>query len=117
LSITFTRICIVPDLAGFPPSTAVNVNLTAVCFSRSKAFCSTNSANALSPPLLTSMEKCSFGLNLYVFTELLPVSASWATGSGYRSPVEDDSEILNTWVCSRNDGALSLMSTIMTSMR
>uniref|UniRef100_A0A3Q3VLK1 Uncharacterized protein n=1 Tax=Mola mola TaxID=94237 RepID=A0A3Q3VLK1_MOLML len=64
------------DLAGFPPSTAVNVSLITGSFSRSNAFCSTNSAYALSPPLLTSMEKCSFGLNLYVFTELLPVSAS-----------------------------------------
>uniref|UniRef100_A0A3B4UZM0 Uncharacterized protein n=1 Tax=Seriola dumerili TaxID=41447 RepID=A0A3B4UZM0_SERDU len=57
-------ICIVPDLAGFPPSTAVNVSLIMGCFSRSKAFCSTNSADILSPPLLTSMEKYSFRLNL-----------------------------------------------------
>uniref|UniRef100_A0A3Q1IB26 Uncharacterized protein n=1 Tax=Anabas testudineus TaxID=64144 RepID=A0A3Q1IB26_ANATE len=63
-SITFTRICMLPDFAGFPPSTAVNVNLITACFSRSKAFCSTNSADTLSPPLLASMEKYSFGLNL-----------------------------------------------------
>uniref|UniRef100_A0A3Q3E604 Uncharacterized protein n=1 Tax=Labrus bergylta TaxID=56723 RepID=A0A3Q3E604_9LABR len=75
-SITFTIICIVPDLAGFPPSTAVNVSLIIGCFSLSKAFCSSNSADTLSPPLLTSTEKCSLGLNLYVFTEKLPVSAS-----------------------------------------
>uniref|UniRef100_A0A8P4G391 Uncharacterized protein n=1 Tax=Dicentrarchus labrax TaxID=13489 RepID=A0A8P4G391_DICLA len=110
-------ICIVPDFTGFPPSTAVNVSLIIGCFSRSKAFCSTNSADALSPPLLTSMAKCSLGLNLYVFTELLPVSESWAIGSGYLSPDEEDSDILNTWICSRNDGALSFMSIMMTSMR
>uniref|UniRef100_A0A3Q3E619 Uncharacterized protein n=1 Tax=Labrus bergylta TaxID=56723 RepID=A0A3Q3E619_9LABR len=38
-------ICNVPDLAGFPPSTAVRMSLITACFSRSKAFCSTNSAD------------------------------------------------------------------------
>uniref|UniRef100_A0AAR2JAH4 Uncharacterized protein n=1 Tax=Pygocentrus nattereri TaxID=42514 RepID=A0AAR2JAH4_PYGNA len=48
----------VPDLWGLPPSTAVS------CVSRSKAFFSTNSTEALSSPFCTSREKCSFGLNL-----------------------------------------------------
>uniref|UniRef100_A0A8C5DM30 Uncharacterized protein n=1 Tax=Gouania willdenowi TaxID=441366 RepID=A0A8C5DM30_GOUWI len=36
-------ICIVPDFAGFPPSTAVSVSLMMDCFSLSKALFSTNS--------------------------------------------------------------------------
>uniref|UniRef100_A0A672FN37 Uncharacterized protein n=1 Tax=Salarias fasciatus TaxID=181472 RepID=A0A672FN37_SALFA len=36
---------LVPDLAGFPPSTAVRLSLIIGCFSRSKALFSTNSAN------------------------------------------------------------------------
>uniref|UniRef100_A0A3P9AB06 Uncharacterized protein n=1 Tax=Esox lucius TaxID=8010 RepID=A0A3P9AB06_ESOLU len=46
-SITFTTICDVPDLGGLPPSTAVSVSWITGCFSRSKAFCSTNSADTL----------------------------------------------------------------------
>uniref|UniRef100_A0A671U7B6 Uncharacterized protein n=1 Tax=Sparus aurata TaxID=8175 RepID=A0A671U7B6_SPAAU len=42
-------ICIVPDLAGFPPSTAVKVSLITLCFSRSKAFCSTSSDRSIVP--------------------------------------------------------------------
>uniref|UniRef100_A0A8C2HGN7 Uncharacterized protein n=1 Tax=Cyprinus carpio TaxID=7962 RepID=A0A8C2HGN7_CYPCA len=58
-------ICIVPDLGGFPPSTAVSVSWITGCFSRSKAFCNTNSDDTLCfPPLCTSREKCSFGLSL-----------------------------------------------------
>uniref|UniRef100_A0A8D3CCY6 Uncharacterized protein n=1 Tax=Scophthalmus maximus TaxID=52904 RepID=A0A8D3CCY6_SCOMX len=34
-----------PDLGGFPPSTAVRMSLITDCFSRSKDFCSTNSAD------------------------------------------------------------------------
>uniref|UniRef100_A0A671UA23 Uncharacterized protein n=1 Tax=Sparus aurata TaxID=8175 RepID=A0A671UA23_SPAAU len=62
-----TVICMtaVPDLSGFPPSTAVSVSLIIGCFSRSKAFCSTISANIVgSPPFCTSRVKCSFGLSL-----------------------------------------------------
>uniref|UniRef100_A0A3Q3LAA5 Uncharacterized protein n=1 Tax=Mastacembelus armatus TaxID=205130 RepID=A0A3Q3LAA5_9TELE len=40
----------VPDLGGFPPSTAVSVSLITACFSRSKAFCSTISADILGSP-------------------------------------------------------------------
>uniref|UniRef100_A0AAZ3R5U6 Uncharacterized protein n=1 Tax=Oncorhynchus tshawytscha TaxID=74940 RepID=A0AAZ3R5U6_ONCTS len=62
---TFTTIGSVPDCGGFPPSTAVRVSWITGCFSRSKAFCSTNSADTLcSPPFCTSREKCSFGLSL-----------------------------------------------------
>uniref|UniRef100_A0A667WVW0 Secreted protein n=1 Tax=Myripristis murdjan TaxID=586833 RepID=A0A667WVW0_9TELE len=64
-SCTLIMICIVPDLGGFPPSTAVSVSLITDCFSRSKAFCKTNSADILcSPPFCTSREKCSFWLSL-----------------------------------------------------
>uniref|UniRef100_A0A3B3T992 Secreted protein n=1 Tax=Paramormyrops kingsleyae TaxID=1676925 RepID=A0A3B3T992_9TELE len=65
LSITFTIICNVPDLGGFPPSTAVSRSRITGCFSRSKAFCRTNSADTLcSPALCASNENCSFGLSL-----------------------------------------------------
>uniref|UniRef100_A0A8C9R3S1 Uncharacterized protein n=1 Tax=Scleropages formosus TaxID=113540 RepID=A0A8C9R3S1_SCLFO len=65
ISSTLTTTCKVPDLGGFPPSTAVSRSWIADCFSLSKAFCSTNSGDALcSPPLCTSREKCSFGLSL-----------------------------------------------------
>uniref|UniRef100_A0A667WIL6 Uncharacterized protein n=1 Tax=Myripristis murdjan TaxID=586833 RepID=A0A667WIL6_9TELE len=43
----------VPDLGGVPPSTAVSVSLIADCFSRSNAFCSTNSADTVSPLFTT----------------------------------------------------------------
>uniref|UniRef100_A0A8C1RGF1 Uncharacterized protein n=1 Tax=Cyprinus carpio TaxID=7962 RepID=A0A8C1RGF1_CYPCA len=52
-------------LDGVPPSTAVSVSWITGCFSRSKAFCSTNSADTLcSPPLCTAKEKYSFELSL-----------------------------------------------------
>uniref|UniRef100_A0A7N8X5V0 Uncharacterized protein n=1 Tax=Mastacembelus armatus TaxID=205130 RepID=A0A7N8X5V0_9TELE len=35
----------VPDLGGFPPSTAVRVSLCSWCFSRSRAFFRIKSAN------------------------------------------------------------------------
>uniref|UniRef100_A0A8C5DM14 Uncharacterized protein n=1 Tax=Gouania willdenowi TaxID=441366 RepID=A0A8C5DM14_GOUWI len=44
-SITVTYSCNNPDLGGFPPSTAVRRSVMTDCFSRSKAFCSTNSAD------------------------------------------------------------------------
>ncbi|KAJ0002436.1 hypothetical protein NQD34_007584, partial [Periophthalmus magnuspinnatus] len=60
-SITFTLICRVPDLGGLPPSTADNKSAITDCFSRSKGFCNTNSADTpCSPPLCTSREKYSF---------------------------------------------------------
>uniref|UniRef100_A0A8C2WHX6 Uncharacterized protein n=1 Tax=Cyclopterus lumpus TaxID=8103 RepID=A0A8C2WHX6_CYCLU len=65
ISITCTTILSVPVLGGFPPSTAVSDSLITACFSRSKAFSSTNSADALcSPPPCTSREKYSFWLSL-----------------------------------------------------
>uniref|UniRef100_A0A3B5A9M1 Uncharacterized protein n=1 Tax=Stegastes partitus TaxID=144197 RepID=A0A3B5A9M1_9TELE len=48
-------ICIVPDFAGFPPSTAVNASLIMACFSLSKAFC-----RVILSPLCEAREKCSF---------------------------------------------------------
>uniref|UniRef100_A0A3B3T8I6 Uncharacterized protein n=1 Tax=Paramormyrops kingsleyae TaxID=1676925 RepID=A0A3B3T8I6_9TELE len=62
MSRTLIIICNVPDLAGFPPSKAVNTRWITGCFSLSKAFCRTN--NLCSPPLCTSSEKCSLGLSL-----------------------------------------------------
>uniref|UniRef100_A0A4W4FZ38 Uncharacterized protein n=1 Tax=Electrophorus electricus TaxID=8005 RepID=A0A4W4FZ38_ELEEL len=53
-------ISIVPDLGGFPPSTAVSVRWITGCFSRSKGLSDT----LCSPPLCTSREKCSFVLSL-----------------------------------------------------
>uniref|UniRef100_A0A3B4UZA7 Uncharacterized protein n=1 Tax=Seriola dumerili TaxID=41447 RepID=A0A3B4UZA7_SERDU len=60
ISKTLIMIFEVPDLGGLPPSTAVSVMVITGCFSRSKAFCSTNSADTLSPALCTAKEKCSF---------------------------------------------------------
>uniref|UniRef100_A0A8C5DLD7 Uncharacterized protein n=1 Tax=Gouania willdenowi TaxID=441366 RepID=A0A8C5DLD7_GOUWI len=55
----------VPDLGGFPPSTAVSVTLIIGCLSRSNVLCRTISANIVGSPLFcTSKEKCSFGLSL-----------------------------------------------------
>uniref|UniRef100_A0A3B5Q924 Uncharacterized protein n=1 Tax=Xiphophorus maculatus TaxID=8083 RepID=A0A3B5Q924_XIPMA len=69
-------ICMLPDVKGFPPSTAVRVSFIVDCFSLSKAFCRTNSADTLPRLLLTSIEKYSFGLILKVLTELMSVSVS-----------------------------------------
>uniref|UniRef100_A0A8C8C276 Uncharacterized protein n=2 Tax=Oncorhynchus TaxID=8016 RepID=A0A8C8C276_ONCTS len=59
MSNTLTITAILPDFGGFPPSTAVSVSWITGCFSRSKAFCSTNSADTLSPPLCVAREKYS----------------------------------------------------------
>uniref|UniRef100_A0A667WUI6 Uncharacterized protein n=1 Tax=Myripristis murdjan TaxID=586833 RepID=A0A667WUI6_9TELE len=56
-----TLICIseVPDFGGFPPSIAVKMSGIIAFFSRSRAFCSTNSADTPSPPLCVAREKYS----------------------------------------------------------
>uniref|UniRef100_A0A3Q2VIY9 Uncharacterized protein n=1 Tax=Haplochromis burtoni TaxID=8153 RepID=A0A3Q2VIY9_HAPBU len=64
MSNTLITSCEVPDFGGVPPSTAVSVIVMTACFSRSKAFCSTNSADTRSPALCTANEKFSFWLNL-----------------------------------------------------
>uniref|UniRef100_A0A3P8TAD7 Uncharacterized protein n=1 Tax=Amphiprion percula TaxID=161767 RepID=A0A3P8TAD7_AMPPE len=64
ISKTLITSCEVPDFGGVPPSTAVSVMVIIGCFSRSRAFCSTNSADTPSPALCTAKEKCSFGLSL-----------------------------------------------------
>uniref|UniRef100_A0A8C1GRD3 Uncharacterized protein n=1 Tax=Cyprinus carpio TaxID=7962 RepID=A0A8C1GRD3_CYPCA len=62
ISITF--MVIVPDLGGFPPSTAVKSSLYVVVISLSTAFLRTKNGN-LSPSLsLTRISKGSLGLNL-----------------------------------------------------
>uniref|UniRef100_A0AAY4BD16 Uncharacterized protein n=1 Tax=Denticeps clupeoides TaxID=299321 RepID=A0AAY4BD16_9TELE len=38
-------ISVVPDFGGFPPSTAVRMRFTTDCFSLSRGFCSTSSAD------------------------------------------------------------------------
>uniref|UniRef100_A0A3B3T9W6 Uncharacterized protein n=1 Tax=Paramormyrops kingsleyae TaxID=1676925 RepID=A0A3B3T9W6_9TELE len=48
LSKTLIIISDVPDLGGDPPSIAVRSSWISDCFSRSKAFCSTNSIDSLS---------------------------------------------------------------------
>uniref|UniRef100_A0A3P8V9E0 Uncharacterized protein n=1 Tax=Cynoglossus semilaevis TaxID=244447 RepID=A0A3P8V9E0_CYNSE len=66
---------LVPDFGGLPPSTAVSVIVTTGCFSRSTAFCSTNSADTpigilpSFPLSLTSKRKWSLLLSLYCCTE------------------------------------------------
>uniref|UniRef100_A0A3P8V5K1 Uncharacterized protein n=1 Tax=Cynoglossus semilaevis TaxID=244447 RepID=A0A3P8V5K1_CYNSE len=49
MSIIVTLILIseVPVLGGFPPSIAVSVSSITSCFSLSRAFCNTNSADTL----------------------------------------------------------------------
>uniref|UniRef100_A0A3Q4GRC6 Uncharacterized protein n=1 Tax=Neolamprologus brichardi TaxID=32507 RepID=A0A3Q4GRC6_NEOBR len=69
--------CEVPDFGGVPPSTAVSVSLITDCFSRSKGFWRTSSADTLSP-LFTANEKCSFALNLYILMPFFPTSESKA---------------------------------------
>uniref|UniRef100_A0A3B5JVH7 Uncharacterized protein n=1 Tax=Takifugu rubripes TaxID=31033 RepID=A0A3B5JVH7_TAKRU len=64
MSKTLIISCEVPVLGGLPPSRAVSVILITACFSRSKAFCSTNSAETPSPDLCTDKVKYSFWLNL-----------------------------------------------------
>ncbi|KAJ0002443.1 hypothetical protein NQD34_007591, partial [Periophthalmus magnuspinnatus] len=49
MSNTLITTCIVPDLAGVPPSNAVSVSVIKDCFSRSKTFCSCNSGIDISP--------------------------------------------------------------------
>uniref|UniRef100_A0A8C5DM57 Uncharacterized protein n=1 Tax=Gouania willdenowi TaxID=441366 RepID=A0A8C5DM57_GOUWI len=66
----------VPDLGGFPSSTAVRISLMSDSFSLSKAFCNTNSALTLSPDLLIARLKCSLELSLYVLMPFPPTSAS-----------------------------------------
>uniref|UniRef100_A0A673GCA3 Uncharacterized protein n=1 Tax=Sinocyclocheilus rhinocerous TaxID=307959 RepID=A0A673GCA3_9TELE len=49
----------VPDLGGVPPSTAVRINVTSFCCSRSNSLFSTSS-----PYFLPISLKCAFGLSL-----------------------------------------------------
>uniref|UniRef100_A0A8C4DQX1 Uncharacterized protein n=1 Tax=Dicentrarchus labrax TaxID=13489 RepID=A0A8C4DQX1_DICLA len=48
VSNTFISISDVPEFGGLPPSTAVNTSCICGLFSRSRAFCSTNSGDILS---------------------------------------------------------------------
>uniref|UniRef100_A0A3B3RJ41 Secreted protein n=1 Tax=Paramormyrops kingsleyae TaxID=1676925 RepID=A0A3B3RJ41_9TELE len=62
---TRTLIVAVPVFAGFPPSNAVSTSWIMACFSLSKAFCSTNSADTLcSPSLCISRVKWSRGTSI-----------------------------------------------------
>uniref|UniRef100_A0A665UMF7 Uncharacterized protein n=1 Tax=Echeneis naucrates TaxID=173247 RepID=A0A665UMF7_ECHNA len=55
----------VPDLGGFPPSTAVtNKTLCSWFFSRSRAFCKTKNGTLSSPLSRICTVKYSFRLNL-----------------------------------------------------
>uniref|UniRef100_A0A3Q0SC92 Uncharacterized protein n=1 Tax=Amphilophus citrinellus TaxID=61819 RepID=A0A3Q0SC92_AMPCI len=82
MSNTFISISDVPVFGGDPPSTAVNKSCIFAFFSRSKAFCSTNSGDILSPLLCVARLKYSLALSLYVLTPLyvlipfFPTSAS-----------------------------------------
>uniref|UniRef100_A0A8C2WHV5 Uncharacterized protein n=1 Tax=Cyclopterus lumpus TaxID=8103 RepID=A0A8C2WHV5_CYCLU len=72
ISSTFILISDVPEFGGVPPSTAVNMSCICGFFSRSRAFCSTNSGDKLSPRLCVDRLKYS----LYVFILFIPTSAS-----------------------------------------
>uniref|UniRef100_A0A671QDZ4 Uncharacterized protein n=1 Tax=Sinocyclocheilus anshuiensis TaxID=1608454 RepID=A0A671QDZ4_9TELE len=112
---TFIQIFNVPDLGCFPPSTPVRTNLIVACFSRSKALFSTNSADTLWSSLCVSRLKCSFGLSLYSFSELLPTSESSATGRGNLSPGLAISVIFTVNSLTGKCGALSFISKILIS--
>uniref|UniRef100_A0A8D2ZI00 Secreted protein n=1 Tax=Scophthalmus maximus TaxID=52904 RepID=A0A8D2ZI00_SCOMX len=66
ISRTFISISDVPEFGGDPPSTAVNRRWRCGFFSRSRAFCSTNFGDMLSPLLCVSRLKYSFGLSFAV---------------------------------------------------
>uniref|UniRef100_A0A3P8T6Z1 Uncharacterized protein n=1 Tax=Amphiprion percula TaxID=161767 RepID=A0A3P8T6Z1_AMPPE len=63
LSSTFISISDVPVFGGEPPSTAVNSSCIFGFFSRSNAFCNTNSGDTLSPRFCVARLKYSFGLS------------------------------------------------------
>uniref|UniRef100_A0A8C1ZNB3 Uncharacterized protein n=1 Tax=Cyprinus carpio TaxID=7962 RepID=A0A8C1ZNB3_CYPCA len=65
--ITVTCIATVPDLGGVPPSTAVRINVSCFCCSRSNSLSNTNS---------TFLRKCSLFCITYDCTEFIPISAS-----------------------------------------
>uniref|UniRef100_A0A4W6BN48 Uncharacterized protein n=1 Tax=Lates calcarifer TaxID=8187 RepID=A0A4W6BN48_LATCA len=66
ISSTFISISDVPEFGGDPPSTAVNRSCSCGFFSRSSAFCSTNSGDTLSPLLCVARLKYSFGLTSHI---------------------------------------------------
>uniref|UniRef100_A0A3Q0RM23 Uncharacterized protein n=1 Tax=Amphilophus citrinellus TaxID=61819 RepID=A0A3Q0RM23_AMPCI len=71
MSKTVMRICIVPDICGSPPSTAVRMRDICSCFSLSKGFCSTISTLLRPFVLLCSFRtKLSVGLNSILQNDL-----------------------------------------------
>uniref|UniRef100_A0A669ETX3 Uncharacterized protein n=2 Tax=Oreochromis TaxID=8139 RepID=A0A669ETX3_ORENI len=69
MSNTRTSISDVPVFGGDPPSIAVNKSCILACFSRSRAFCSTNSGDMLFPLLCVARLKYSLRIvyhSLYV---------------------------------------------------
>uniref|UniRef100_A0A3B4UYZ4 Uncharacterized protein n=1 Tax=Seriola dumerili TaxID=41447 RepID=A0A3B4UYZ4_SERDU len=64
MSSTFISISDVPEFGLDPPSTAINRSCRFGFFSRSRAFCNTNSGYMFSPLLCVARLKYSFGLSL-----------------------------------------------------
>uniref|UniRef100_A0A8P4KJ60 Uncharacterized protein n=1 Tax=Dicentrarchus labrax TaxID=13489 RepID=A0A8P4KJ60_DICLA len=58
--LTITVTLSVPDLGGFPPSTAVRINLCSWCFSLSRDFCRTKNGILSSPLSRICILKYSF---------------------------------------------------------
>uniref|UniRef100_A0A3Q4G7K2 Uncharacterized protein n=1 Tax=Neolamprologus brichardi TaxID=32507 RepID=A0A3Q4G7K2_NEOBR len=109
------RICIVPDICGSPPSTAVNTREICSCFSLSKGFSSTISTFLCPSGLLCSFRpKFSVGFSSYFWRSLIPTSRSTARSRSNFAPVAADSLILKFISLFSKVGALSLMSVIWT---
>uniref|UniRef100_A0A672SPA3 Uncharacterized protein n=1 Tax=Sinocyclocheilus grahami TaxID=75366 RepID=A0A672SPA3_SINGR len=67
----------VPDLGGVPPSTAVRINATSFCCSRSNSLFSTSSPYFLPFSRVSTLRrKCSLSCITYDCTEFIPISAS-----------------------------------------
>uniref|UniRef100_A0A672SAH3 Secreted protein n=1 Tax=Sinocyclocheilus grahami TaxID=75366 RepID=A0A672SAH3_SINGR len=81
-AITVMCMATVPDLGGVPPSTAVRINATSFCFSRSNSLSNTSSPYFLPFSRVTTFKrKCALLSSLYDCTEFIPISASWASSN------------------------------------
>uniref|UniRef100_A0A3B5Q3B5 Uncharacterized protein n=2 Tax=Xiphophorus TaxID=8082 RepID=A0A3B5Q3B5_XIPMA len=94
------RICIVPDICGSPPSTAVNTNEMNSFFSLSRG--------------CDLRIKLSIGLSVYLCKPFIPISGSIAFSSINFEPTAADSLISKILSSFWKTGALSLMSVIST---
>uniref|UniRef100_A0A3Q2VAS2 Uncharacterized protein n=1 Tax=Haplochromis burtoni TaxID=8153 RepID=A0A3Q2VAS2_HAPBU len=81
MSRTITDTLSVPDFGGFPPSTAVTVNVYLLIFSLSNDFFSTKNGIISSSLCRIVTSKSSFEVKVYVRIALIPESGSRAVCS------------------------------------